>query len=326
MTRIKIVGILVLVLSIALALLSNYISDENKIHNKLLDTINAQKGFTQEISKNIFYIYKNHNASTEQLDDSIKKFQHNLNNRNNIFKPIDSNVIKAKSDEIVILWNQFYRHVQDFRDKNKIISTYSSILLEKVVNDIYNTNIKLVVEFNKLIEMHNSYCEETINIHKNIQYALFFALVLLLVYLFTQIKNVIAFMQKFIHTSKKIITNSSIKDLEPIDINNNSSEILEASNNFNYLVEKINDSIHHSTKSIEHSYKSLELVENNIEDLLELLYVMDNNEDIDKDLTKKEDALIQSLEELTSSTLKLENLKADLFNLTSHQNLNNLKI
>ncbi|WP_039920232.1 hypothetical protein, partial [Sulfurimonas gotlandica] len=62
------------------------------------------------------------------------------------------------------------------------------------------------------------------------------------------------------------------------------------------------------------------LVENNIEDLLELLYVMDNNEGIDKELTKKEDALIQSLEELTSSTLKLENLKADLDNLISHQN------
>ncbi|WP_040766580.1 hypothetical protein [Sulfurimonas gotlandica] len=127
-------------------------------------------------------------------------------------------------------------------------------------------------------------------------------------------------MQKFIHTSKKIITNSSIKDLEPIKINNNSSELLEASNNFNYLVEKINNSIYNSAKSIEHSYKSLELVENNIEDLLELLYVMDNNEGIDKELTKKEDALIQSLEELTSSTLKLENLKADLDNLISHQN------
>ncbi|EDZ61603.1 hypothetical protein SMGD1_2344 [Sulfurimonas gotlandica GD1] len=47
---------------------------------------------------------------------------------------------------------------------------------------------------------------------------------------------------------------------------------------------------------------------------------MDNNEGIDKELTKKEDALIQSLEELTSSTLKLENLKADLDNLISHQN------
>ncbi|WP_039920231.1 hypothetical protein, partial [Sulfurimonas gotlandica] len=166
MTKIKIVGVLVFILSIALAILSNYISNENKTNNKLLDTINAQKGFTQEISKNIFYIYKNQNASTIQLDDSIKKFIKNLENRDELLNPIDSALIKNKSDEIVILWNKFYKHVQDFRDKNKIISTYSSILLEQVVNDIYNTNIKLVVEFNKLIEMHNLYFEETINSHK----------------------------------------------------------------------------------------------------------------------------------------------------------------
>ncbi|MDA3907836.1 MAG: hypothetical protein PF437_01985 [Sulfurimonas sp.] len=128
-------------------------------------------------------------------------------------------------------------------------------------------------------------------------------------------------MQKFIQTSKNIITNSSIKELEPIKVRNNSGELLEASNNFNFLVEKINSSIKHSTNSIEHSYNSLEHVENNIEDLLELLYVMDEDESIDKELTKKEDALIQSLEELTSSTLKLENLKSDLDKLVSSYQL-----
>ena len=104
---------------------------------------------------------------------------------------------------------------------------------------------------------------------------------------------------------------------EPIKVNNNSAELLEASNNFNFLVDKINTSVKYSSDSIEHSYKSLEFVENNINDLLELLSVMDD-EGIDKELTKKEDALIQSLEELTSSTLKLQDLKEDLDNLISH--------
>ncbi|WP_373004213.1 hypothetical protein [Sulfurimonas sp.] len=321
MTKIKVVGVLVFILSIALALLSSYISDQNKINNDILDSINSQKDFTQEISKNIFYIYKNQHASTEQLDDSIRKFIYNLNNKDKALKKINSIAIKNKSDEIVLLWNKFYLHVQNFRDRRKVVTAYSSILLEQVVNDIYNTNIKLVVEFNKLIKMHNKYYKDTINNHKTLQYVLFFILVLLLIYLFTQLKNVITFMQKFIHTSKNIITNSSIKELEPINVKQNSSELLEASNNFNFLVEKINSSIEHSTNSIEHSYKSLELVENNIENLLELLCVMDEDESIDKDLTKKEDALIQSLEELTSSTLKLENLKSDLDNLVSNYNL-----
>jgi hypothetical protein len=58
-------------------------------------------------------------------------------------------------------------------------------------------------------------------------------------------------------------------------------------------------------------------VENNIEDLLELLSLMDDG-NIDKELTKKEDTLIQSLEELTSCAQKLQNLKVDLDNLISH--------
>jgi len=320
MTKIKIVGLLIFILSIVLAFLTNYISHQNRINNNLLDTINSQKSFTQEISKNIFYIYKNKNknVSTQQLDDSIKKFIDNLNNKDEIPNFIDSVAINNKNEEIIILWNRFYLFVQNFRDQNRRISAYSTILLEEVVNDIYKTNIKLVMKFNELLEIQNLYFKEIFNIYKNMQYTLFFILVLLLIYLFTQLQSVIYFIQKFKHTSKKIITNSTIKELELIEVNNNSSEILEASNNFNFIVEKINSSIEHSSNSIKHSYQSLELVENNIEDLLELLSVMDDGETIDKELTKKEDALIQSLEELTSSTIKLQNLKVDLDNLISH--------
>lgn len=317
MTKIKVAGLLIFILSIALAFLSSYISNENRINNNILDTINAQKGFTQEISKNIFYIYRNNNASSQQLDDSIRKFINNLNNKDEILKNINSESIKKESDKIVILWNQFYLYVQNFRDQRKTVSAYSSILLEQVVNDIYNTNIKLVVEFNKLIKMHNQYFEKTLNSYKNLQYTLFLILALLLIYLFSQIKNVISFMQKFIQTSKDIITNSSIKGLQPISINNNSSELLEATNNFNFLVDKINNSIRNSSQSIEHSFISLQYLESDIENLLELLCIMDDSESIDKELTKKEDTLIQSLEELTSSTIKLENLKSDLDNLVS---------
>ena len=322
MNKIKIAGIVIFILSIALVFLSSHISDENKINNNLLDTINEQKAFTQEISKNIFYIYKNKNASTKQLDDSIKKFINNLNNKDKILKPINSVEIKNKSAQIVILWNEFYLSVQNFRDKSKIITTYSTIILEQIVNDIYNSNIKLVIEFNELIDIHQKYFKETLNSYKTLQYTLFFILVLLLLYLFTQLQSVISFIQKFTHTSKIIITNSTIKELEPIEVDNNSNELLEASNNFNFIVEKINLSIQNSSDSVKHSYQSIEVVENNIEDLLELLSAMDEDKAIDKELTKKEDALIQSLEELTSSSLKLQNLKDDLDNLISHHKSN----
>nr|WP_321265949.1 hypothetical protein [uncultured Sulfurimonas sp.] len=321
MNKIKVVGIFIFVLSIALAFLSNYISNQNQINNHYLDAINSQKAFTQDIARDIFYIYKNPKATTKELNDSIQEFVTNKKSTNKLLLPISSQQIKQKNAEIVLLWNKFYLYVQNFRDQRKTTITYSNILLEKVVKDIYNTDIKLVVEFNKLIKLNNDYFKERINSYIYLQYSMYVILVLLLIYLFTQLKDIITFIQKFINTSKKIITSSSIKELEPINVLNNRSEIVEASNNFNFLVEKINNSIEHSSASIKHSYQALENVENNIENLLELLYVMEEDKGIDKDLTKKEDVLIQSLEELTSSTLKLQNLKSDLDNLVSSYNI-----
>jgi len=319
MTKIKIVGALIFILSIILAILFNHVSEQSKISNNLLDTINQQKAFTQEISKNIFYIYKNPTASNSQLDDSIKSFVSNMNNRDKKLDGIDSIAIKEQSAKILILWNSFYLEVQNFRNLSKTTTAYSSIILEKLVNDIYKINLDLVVEFNKLIDIHHREVQSNISIYKNIEYTLFFLLLLLLLYLFSQVKEILSFIQKFLTTSKKIRSNSSIKELEPIKEKNSSSNtsLSDATDNFNFLVNKINDSVAYSSQSIEHSYKSLEFVEKNIEDLLELLYTMEDDKEIDKELTKKEDAIIQSLEELTTSSQHLKDLKIDLENLIS---------
>ena len=322
MTKIKIVGAFVFTLSIILAVLFNYVSEQSKISNNLLDTINQQKAFTQEISKNIFYIYKNPTASSSQLDDSIKSFISNMNNKDNRLDGVDSVAIKKQSAKILVLWNIFYLEVQNFRDLSKTTTAYSTIILEKLVNDIYKTNLDLVVEFNKLIDIHHSEVQSTVTIYKNIEYALFSLLLLLLIYLFSQVKEILSFIQKFTTTSKKIRSNSSIKELEPIKEKNSSlnTSLSDATNNFNFLINQINDSVEYSSQSIEHSFKSLELVEKNIEDLLELLYTMEDDKEVDKDLTKKEDVIIQSLEELTTSAENLKKLKADLDNLISHHN------
>ena len=322
MNKIKIVGALIFTLSIILVILFNYVSEQSKISNNLLDTINQQKAFTQEISKNIFYIYKNPTASSSQLDDSIKSFVSNMNDRDKKLDGINSIAIKDQSAKILILWNSFYLEVQNFRDLSKTTTAYSSIILEKLVNNIYNINLDLVVEFDKLINIHQTELQNNITLYKNIEYLLFFLLLLLLLYLFSQVKDIISFIQKFLTTSKKIRSNSSIKELEPIKEGNGSSNnsLSDATDNFNFLVNKINDSVEYSSQSIEHSYKSLELAEKYIEDLLELLHTMEDDKEIDKELTKKEDAIIQSLEELTTSAQNLKGLKVDLDNLISHHN------
>ena len=320
MTKIKIIGALVFTTSILLAVMFYYANKQSKENNYLLSTINQQKAFTQEISKNIFYIYKNKNASLSQLDNSLKNFVNNMNSREKKLNQIDSVHIKEQNAKIVSLWNSFYLEVQNFRDLSRTTPLYSNILLEKLVNKIYNINLALIVQFDKLIDLHQQESKNKIATYENIEYLLFVIFVILLVYLFTQVKEILMFIQRFLITSKKIISNSSIKEIELIKTESKSANlsILNATNNFNFLIEKINHSIEYSSQSIENSYKSLESVENNIEDFLELLYNMDDDKELDIELAKKEDAIIQTLENLTSATQHLKELKVDLDDLISH--------
>ncbi|MDD2789471.1 MAG: hypothetical protein PHU40_02275 [Sulfurimonas sp.] len=321
MVKIKVLGALVFSISIVLTIVSVHISQDNTFNNKVQNTINDQKAFTQEISKNIFYIYKNKDTSTKQLDNSIEMFLLNMNNQENISDQIYFGSIKTQRDEITLLWNRFYKYVQNFKDQSQVSTLYSNILLEQTIKDIYNTNLELVVAFENLAKTHQDSFHDAHEAEKDIQYILFFCLVALLIYLFSQLKNVILFMQKFLDTSKRIIKNATIKDLQPLKFNNN-TDLLEATTNFNLLVETINNSVVYSSESIQNAYESLEVLEKNIEDLFELLGVMQEDDAMDKELTKKEDVLIQSLEELTLSTSKLKNLKKDLDNLITAATLN----
>ena len=321
MTKIKIAGMLIFIMSLALAGLFRYTSEQTRLNSEILERINKQKAFTQEISKNIFYIYKNGDSSVKQLDKSIKNFIAGMENRHEILEAINSPEINAKSEEIVKVWNTFYLMVQEFRDNNKVTAAYSSILLDGIVKDIYNTNFQLVAEFNKLIELHHAHLDEKLESYRDLQYVLFFLLVGLLIYFFTQLQTVIAFIQKFLSTSKEIVSNSSIKELQPIETKASSGDVSEASNNFNFLLQKINDAIAHSSDSVEHSCQTFDAVEENIENLLELISAMDEDDTIDRELTKKEDALIESLEELSNAAQKLKALKTDLDAFIHHKNI-----
>ena len=312
MKKIKIAGALIFILSIVLSVIFIYTSKENLVHNNFTNSINEQKGFTQEISKNIFYIYKNKDASTKQLDVSIKEFIKNMNSNEQTNK---------QNKKITALWNKFYLHVQNFRDKSKIKTLYENIILEEIVQNVYSANLELVVEFDKLIKKDKIDFDKKVSMYKYTQITLFALLVLLLLYLFTQLKSVISFIQKFLFTSKNIITNSTIQELEPIEVDDDSLNISQAKDNFNSLVEKINNSVENSSNSIEHSVLSLKILEQHIEKLVELIYTM-NDDSADKELTKKEDAIIHSLEELSSTARRLKTVKDDLDNLISHSKLN----
>ena len=133
MKKIKIIGIMIFIFLLALVIVSLNISENNKINNNLQTIINKQKSSTQEIAKNIFYIYRHKNSSLKRLNDSIVIFQDNLIN-------INSKLIKKQSDI-------FYLDVMKFKKQIKNTTAYTNIILEKTVKDIYMTNLILIKQF-----------------------------------------------------------------------------------------------------------------------------------------------------------------------------------
>ncbi len=314
MNKIKILSALIFALSLILAFYSKYVSEENDANINLLKTINEQKAFTQEISKNIFYIYNNRHASTKQLDESVDSFVENVDHKDEVLGNLGDQKIEKQTKKILKSWNNFYLLVQKFRDLSKIHNAYANIILEELMNDIYKANIDLLVEFNKLIVMHKAYFDRVKKKEKVIQITLFLVLLILLIYLFTQLKDLLVFMQKFLDTSKKIIQKSTVQGIKPIETKSSSEDIAHALHDFNFFIEKINKSIDYSAISIEKSVESLEDIEKNIEDLLELIATMDENESFDKELIQKEDILIESLDELSTTAKKLQTLQINLSN------------
>ena len=305
MNKIKIVGGFFFALLITLAILSNYIAIKNRENSDTLNFIQEQKSFTQEISKSIFYIYRNGKNNSKKLDKSIKKYLQNAKINESEF---------SKNRVSITLWNLFYADVQKFRIQQKISTGYNSIITAKLVNRIYHNNVLLINEFNKIIKLKQSRYHQNIDGYKQIQYLLFFILIGLLIYLFTQVQESISFIQKFSKTSRDIIDSSTIQGLEPLK-EIGKEELKEATENYNHLVENINSSINYSIQSMEKTTKSLEMVAQNIEDFMELLSTM--QDDKSDEFFEKEDAVIDSLESLMRLRKKLKNLQDDLDKLTS---------
>lgn len=299
----------IFVLSLVLALLFATISKLNKINTASLSIINEQKSTTQEISKTVLYISKNRGSSNEQLNAYIENFLVNMTHEKET---------SPQHEVLLGLWNEFYVLVEKFKKQQEVTTAYSSMSMDTLVNDIYMKNQKLIVAFNTFIDNKQNKYDEKVESYKKIQYVLFLVLVLLLIYLFTQVREVIAFIQKFSSTSKSIMQRATIKGLKPMKIRQNDEDLKEVTQNFNHLVEKIDLSIVYAKESIEHTTVALETVEQKIEDMMTLIAQMQEEEsDV---LYQKEDAVIDSLETLMSLTNKLKNLQQELNKLTSSSN------
>lgn len=298
MKRIKVIGFFILLISVTLILLAGFISSKEQKYTDELNLINTQKSYTQEIAKSLFYTHRYKKELPEIIDKHTYGFMKNLHNTNK-----RHNAIEKLSQDFFMLVNQF-KYVYEGN------IPYNIIILDKLVNNIYQKNMELVVAFTQYANKTQVTFDHMIHRYRVVQYVLFVLLILLLIYLFTQMDELMRFIQKFTKTSDRIIKRSSIRGLEPIDLDSDNNDLDKAATNFNTLVQNIDASIKIATDSTSHTIETLEAVENNIELLVSLLHEMQSQEK--ENLYKKEDTIIESLETLMALTEYLRNLKDDL--------------
>ncbi len=298
MKKIKIVGFFIVLIAIALLLLFNHISQEEQHFTQQTNQINTQKSYTQEIAKSIFFTHRYKKVFPKSIDRNMYDFLSNLELK------------ERKNQQISTLSHDFFELINQFKYVYTGNVPYNIIILEKLVNDIYKKNMELVMAFNQYTHTIQTQYNKTAKQYKTLQYTLFGLLILLLVYIFTQIDEIIRFIQQFTKTSDRIMEHASIKGLEPIDLSSHNIDLDIATENFNTLVSNIDASIKVATDSTAYTIKSLEMVESNIELLVSLLHKMQTDDK--EEMYKKEDVVIESLETLMELTQYLKNLKKDL--------------
>ncbi len=310
MNKIKITGLVTLLLTLGLIVVFELVHHENEIYDNKIESLSRQKDFTQEIAKQIFYSYQNKKGFTKELNSLMKEFISQTNQSMHT-RSIDKQTIE--------LWNNFYLEVQKYKDLSKINSPYSSTLVNQIVKNIYDINLKLTIHIQNMIDKQTSKDQQSVETLKIIEHTMFAILIITLVILFFQLKDMIEFLQNFIRRSKKILETSSIKELRTIDISQKDSDSKEANQNFNSIVLNIQQNIDIYSKNLDTTYTSMNTLEQNIEELFNFLHSL-NNSPRDESLTQKEDLVIHSLDELMVCNKKLQNLKQDLNNLINQKN------
>ena len=120
--------------------------------------------------------------------------------------------------------------------------------------------------------------------------------------------------------SKKIVQNPTNEPLEPIQIEAE-KEIVEATDTINCFIDKINSAMIYSANAVEQSKNASIKLEEITDEFDVIINELTNSAEISVQLNKSEDIVIQTQEELISSTKKLQELKNELDKL-----LNSCKI
>ncbi len=321
-TKIKIIGILFIVLMFLMVSTTMYLSVKNKRNAFVINIAGKERMLTQRISKNILYIYHNQNSSTTELNLAKEEFVYNLNSLKNgnkltnIYKAPTNNIAKQIS-KIEILWNNFDSNITKFENLLPLQNTKENQkIMKSVVNAVYNSNNNLLEEVDKLVSLYTTYSENKMKVIRYFQYGFIFVILLLIFYSLSQLKKMEKNAKKFLDYSHKLVTTDT-KYLEPIKIEAE-EEIEEATDTLNSFINKVNSAMDYSAQAVEQSKNASFKLEEITDEFDKILNDMNNSTEITSQLNKSEDMVIQSTEELMNSTKKLQELKKELDKVIIH--------
>ena len=313
-TKIKVIGILFALLMTSIIATTIYLNNKNEKDAMIINIAGKQRMLTQNISKNIFYLYSNPKSSQNELNSSIEEFIYNLESLkggNSLGKLKESPNIQIDRQmlQIEYLWSIFYQNIVKF--KELIHNNTNQKELQNIVNIIYETNPELLYEVDALVSLHTINSEQKIRFLKNSQYFFAILILFLIIYSFLELKTMEKNALRFLEESKKVMEQNFEEPLKPLKIEAE-GELVEASNIFNRFLNKINSAIIDSNSALEQSKNASYKLEEITNEFDEIINEIQNKSEISKQLNKSEDIAIQTQEQLLHSSKRLNELKNEL--------------
>ena len=313
-TKIKIIGILFALLMTSIIATTIYLNNKNEKDAMIINIAGKQRMLTQNISKNIFYLYSNPKSSQNELDTSIEEFIYNLEslkggNSLGKLKEAPNIQIDRQMLQIEYLWSIFYQNIVKF--KELIQNNSNKQELQNIVNIIYETNPELLYEVDALVSLHTINSEQKIRFLKNSQYFFAILILFLIIYSFLELKTMEKNALRFLEESKKVMEQNFEEPLKPLKIEAE-GELIEASNIFNRFLNKINSAIIDSNSALEQSKNASYKLEEISNEFDEIINEIQNKSEISKQLNRSEDIAIQTQEQLLHSSKRLNELKNEL--------------
>ena len=313
-TKIKVIGILFALLMTSIIATTIYLNNKNEKDAMIINIAGKQRMLTQNISKNIFYLYSNPKSSQNELDTSIEEFIYNLEslkggNSLGKLKESPNMQIDRQMLQIEYLWSIFYQNIVKF--KELIQNNSNKQELQNIVNIIYETNPELLYEVDALVSLHTINSEQKIRFLKNSQYFFAILILFLIIYSFLELKTMEKNALRFLEESKKVMEQNFEEPLKPLKIEAE-GELIEASNIFNRFLNKINSAIIDSNSALEQSKNASYKLEEISNEFDEIISELQNKSEISKQLNRSEDIAIQTQEQLLHSSKRLNELKNEL--------------